>query len=66
MTEYLTHPIVNGAMAGFVSAALIDVAAFRKWSNVDEALAYQWKIALWRWAQGFVYGGLTAAGLGAI
>lgn len=59
------HPIVHGAITGAVSAAAIDLAAFRKWSSWHDATTYQWGLASWRWFQGALYGGLTAAGLSA-
>lgn len=41
---------------GLVTAAAIDFGAFRKWNSFDDALSYDWKIALWRWFQGAVIG----------
>jgi len=51
---------VSGGMAGLLSAALVDFQAFRSWTRLQDALAYDWGIALWRWGQGFVVGGLAA------
>ena len=63
---FVTSPIVRGALSGFVTAVAIDIAAFRKWQSYTEARAYDWRLAAWRWVQGAVYGGLTAAGVGAL
>lgn len=61
--EWLQHPVVRGAFTGFLTAALVDYAAFRRWQNFDEARTYGWNIALWRWFQGTVAGAVTALGL---
>lgn len=58
------HPVTKGAVAGFVTAAAIDIAAFRKWQSFQEAREYSWGLAGWRWLQGTVYGALTALGMG--
>lgn len=58
------HPITVGGFKAAVAAALIDFAAFRKWQSHDEAMTYRWRLAMWRWAQGFVVGAvLTAFGV---
>lgn len=49
-----------GAVSGLVSAAVVDFAAFRSWKSAKEAAAYEWSVAVWRWFQGFVGGGLAA------
>lgn len=51
---------MTGAVAGLVSAAVVDFAAFRSWKSMEEAAAYAWGVAAWRWAQGFIGGGLAA------
>ena len=66
MQAFLTNPLVHGAVTGLVSAAAVDVAAFRSWKSVNEAVHYAWKLAAWRWAQGVVWGLLTAAGMRAL
>ncbi len=65
MTDYLHHPIVQGALSGAVSAALIDFNAFRAWKSYRDAVAYDWPTAIWRWFQGAVAGAVTAAGFSA-
>ena len=60
------HYVARGAITGFVAAAATDLHAFKMWKSVDEAKAYQWGVAAWRWFQGAVLGALTAAGLGAL
>lgn len=66
MAEMLQNPIVKGAIAGLMSAAVVDFAAFRSWKSVSEAYAYDWPVAAWRWFQGLVVGTITAAGIGAM
>lgn len=63
---WLRHPIVLGAFTGFVTAAAVDFAAFKRWQSFDEARKYGWNIAAWRWFQGTVAGALGALGFGAI
>jgi hypothetical protein len=55
---------VNGALAGLVAAALVDVHAFMRWQRLQEAATYDWKTAALRWMQGMVGGALTGLGLG--
>lgn len=62
MTDWLANPYVQGALTGFVSAAIVDFAAFRSWKSWQDGLAYSWSIATLRWVQGIVGGLLAAAG----
>ena len=64
--EWLQHPIVKGAIAGMVTAAAVDFAAFRSWKSWQDALTYSWSLAAWRWFQGAVIGAVTAAGIGEV
>jgi hypothetical protein len=59
---FLNHPVVAGAIAGAGGAALADYAAFRNWKSFDDALTYDWYVALFRWVQGAVGGALFALG----
>lgn len=56
----LTHPVMRGAVRGVVIAGGMDVAAFRSWKRWDDAAAYDWDVATWRWFQGAVLGALEA------
>ena len=64
MDELLQHPVVKGALAGFLAAAYIDYLAFKSWKTAEEARAYKWDTAILRWAQGLIVGGVSASGLG--
>jgi hypothetical protein len=66
MNEFLSNPVVLGALSGIVVAAQIDYAAFRSWKSVEEAMKYDWKVAAWRWFQGAVGGAIVAAGIGLV
>ena len=66
MTQLLQNPIVKGALSGLVSAAVVDLHAFRGFKSKNELAAYDWGTALLRWGQGIIGGALTAAGLGMI
>lgn len=57
---------VHGATAGLLTAAAVDFQAFRGWKSFSDAHSYAWSLALFRWLQGAVIGGLTALGYGAI
>lgn len=59
----LGNKLVVGALTGVMSAAVVDIVAFRSWKSYEEAAAYNWKLAAWRWFQGAVSGLLTAAGI---
>ena len=61
--EILQHPIVRGAIAGVLAAGLVDYGAFRSWKSFDDAAAYDWATASWRWLQGAIVGALTGIGL---
>lgn len=63
LQEVLANPLVAGVIAGVISAATVDIIAFRSWKNLDEAKAYSWNIAMWRWFQGAVSGLLTGLGI---
>ena len=58
--------IARGIVTGAISAALVDLSAFRAWRTWDEAIRYDWRMASWRWAQGAVLGALGAAGYDAV
>jgi hypothetical protein len=64
MTTLLAHPVVVGALSGFLTAARVDYIAFQRFQTPEEAAQYQWRIALWRWLQGAVIGAVTARELG--
>jgi hypothetical protein len=66
MTDFLANPIVRAAITGLVTAAAVDFQAFRTWKSFDDAKAYSWSVAGWRWFQGAVIGAVSALGMGAV
>ncbi len=54
---------MRGAVAGALSAAWIDFAAFRSWKSFDDVWHYDWRLAAFRWLQGAVVGAVTALGV---
>lgn len=71
MIETIQHfftatPIGIGIASGFIAAVGADIVAFRSWKTFDDARAYDWKVATFRWVQGVVLGAISGAGLGAI
>ena len=56
----LTHPIVQAALLGLLSAAVVDFQAFRAWKSFNEIKQYSWGLALFRWVQGAALGILSA------
>jgi hypothetical protein len=61
--DFLANPYVAGALTGLLTAAHVDFAAFQKWKSFDEAAAYGWKLAFWRWFQGALVGLVAAGGI---
>jgi hypothetical protein len=51
--------IVQGAVAGFLAAAAVDLHAFQTWKSLDEAHTYNWKLAIGRWIMGAATGAAT-------
>lgn len=66
LTLSFANPILRGALSGLVAAATVDIHAFLTWKDPTDAKAYNWRLAVLRWAQGTVTGALTGAGFGAI
>ena len=66
MTGFLSSPVVRGMLTGFLTAATVDLAAFRTWKRWEDAARYSWRVASFRWVQGMVVGGLTALGIDGI
>ncbi len=50
------------ALKGALVAAAVDFGAFKKWKSFDDALKYEWGLAIWRWFQGAVVGVAVGAG----
>jgi hypothetical protein len=55
--------ILIGALSGLLTAAAVDYQTFRAWHTIDEIRTFDWRTALFRWAQGAVTGAITAAGV---
>jgi len=66
MQELLANTYVSMMIAGALAGAATDISAFRSWKSFEEARAYDWRIASWRWFQGAGMGLIAAAGLGAM
>lgn len=64
--DLLLHPIVKGALGGLLVAARIDYEAFKGWKSFDDATAYDWKTAGFRWFRGALIGACLAGGLGSV
>lgn len=68
MIDFLTlfwHNVyVHGAIGGILIAARVDYMAFKAMQDPTAALAYDWKIAAWRWFQGGVIGAISVDYLG--
>lgn len=63
MTDWLAHPVVQGAFSGLLSAAVIDFLEFRKWQRWEDGIAYDWSLASFRWFKGVVVGAVSAFGM---
>lgn len=66
MSIFLHNPIVHGAIAGAIAAAGVDLHAFAQWKSFNDAAAYSWPTAAFRWFQGAILGAVSAAGLGLV
>lgn len=68
IVSLVANKYVWGGLLGLAAAAKIDYEAFQSWQSVDQAIAYDWKIAAWRWFKGIAAGVVAAAGadLGAL
>lgn len=67
IVQVFSHPTVqlalDGAKDGFLVAAAIDRAAFKKFTSLDDLATFNWKTAAKRWAFGALAGGLLALGI---
>lgn len=54
------HPVMHGAVRGAIIAGGFDLSVFRSWKRWDDAAAYDWNVATWRWFQGAIIGALEA------
>src|SRR3990167_10210500 len=45
MSSDLLFRLVQGALTGVLAAAAVDVQAFRAWRSLDDAVAYDWRLA---------------------
>ena len=62
------HALIHagtGALGGWATAARVDYTAFVSWKSFQDARAYDWKVAIFRWLQGAVIGAVTGGGFGA-
>ena len=66
LTDLAHNQLVRGAASGIVTAAIVDIGAFRGWKTWHDAATYDYKLASWRWFQGAVLGALTALGWGSV
>lgn len=60
----LANPIVKATIAGLVAAMAVDFHAFVSWQSWQDAKAYSWGTATFRWFVGAVSGFVTGLGLG--
>jgi hypothetical protein len=70
MSEVLKRVLV-GALAGFVSAVLVDLNAWSRSvssepENMDGLAAFDWSLAVRRWISGAVSGAMTAGGFASV
>ena len=54
--------IIAGAVAGFVSALVVDLNAWSKHKSKNEDDKFSWNLAVKRWMAGGATGAATAAG----
>lgn len=59
----LRQPVTRGALAGLLSAVVVDLHALTKFNNWSELWAYDFGRASFRWVVGAVTGAMAALGL---
>lgn len=59
-----THLFVGG-VAGALAAFTTDLLAFKKFQDWHDFTTYSWRVATFRWTQGFVLGMVGASVWGA-
>lgn len=57
---FLHTPFARGAFGGLLTAAVVDIQAFKHFQSWHDAAEYGWGVATFRWVQGFILGGLGA------
>lgn len=57
------NPATKGALVGWATAAKQDYAAFKSWKSFQDAMHYNWSVAIWRWIEGAITGAAIGAGL---
>lgn len=60
--ELLSYPAVQGAVAGFFAAFLVDLQAWKSWEDAKFNIG----TASFRWVQGTIVGAATMFGFGAM
>jgi hypothetical protein len=63
MIMFLQSPLVHGVVSGVGAAVLVDLVAFLTWKSWDAARTFDYRLAVLRYLQGAVGGGLVAAGI---
>lgn len=62
MNEKLKVGLISGVL-GAIGAATADLSAYRRAVVADRFAVFDWKLAAWRWVQGFVVSALAGGGL---
>lgn len=57
------NPFIHGALIGWGTAARQDYKAFKSWKSVQDAMKYDWSIAIWNWVEGAITGAAIGGGL---
>lgn len=55
---------IAGGVSGFLAAFIVDISAFQKSPGLIKQ--FDWKLAVQRWAAGFVSGALAGLGFGQV
>lgn len=61
--KILSNSFVKGALVGWATAAKQDYAAFKTWKSFQDAMHYNWSVAVWRWIEGAITGAALGGGL---
>lgn len=64
LTVFIHSHAFHGALAGFLSAVMVDYHAFTTWKSFHDAATYNWGTAAMRWLQGAAAGLVASYSLG--
>lgn len=53
--------ILAAAFGGFLTAFTQDLAEFNRWQSIDDAIKFNWKVAIFKYVKGAILGAIAGA-----